>query len=191
MDISMTEQVSVAFDKNVHKLLNYPELDTRDTDFARDVWEAACEWQREALVSGESVDKQDVVDLVPGEQKPECPNCDDEGHIYEGGMSMNPEVDNRVPCPECTITMIERERVNHFDVRKIETLITYMETIKGLVESEKLHYKSGSLSISKESDTVGYTDPRAGVVLKEAVSKTYRIHGDLEFTTENQKDNNR
>jgi len=89
---------------------------------------------------------QDVVDLVPGEQKPECPNCEGAGHIYEGGMSMNPEVDNKVPCPDCTITMIERELVNHFDVRKIETLITYLETIRGLVESEKLHYKSGSLA---------------------------------------------
>ena len=45
---------------------------------------------------------QDVVDLVPGEQKTECPNCEGAGHLYEGGMSMNPEVDNKVPCPDCS-----------------------------------------------------------------------------------------
>ncbi|GAA4649066.1 hypothetical protein GCM10023116_13400 [Kistimonas scapharcae] len=33
-----------------------------------------------------------------------CQNCDDEGFIYEGGMSANPEIDNRVPCPECNIS---------------------------------------------------------------------------------------
>ena len=30
-----------------------------------------------------------------------CPNCDGEGYIYEGGMSFNDEIDNRVVCPDC------------------------------------------------------------------------------------------
>ena len=60
----MIEQASVAFDEHVREFLNHPELDTRDTDFARDVWEAACKWQREALVSNESVDKQDIKDAA-------------------------------------------------------------------------------------------------------------------------------
>ncbi|ATN93290.1 hypothetical protein [Marinobacter phage PS6] len=36
-----------------------------------------------------------------------CPECDDTGVVHEGGMSMNPEVDNQVPCPQC-----KKERVN-------------------------------------------------------------------------------
>lgn len=31
----------------------------------------------------------------------QCDDCEDTGVIYEGGMSMNPEVDNQVPCPSC------------------------------------------------------------------------------------------
>jgi len=31
----------------------------------------------------------------------QCDDCEDTGVIYEGGMSMNPEVDNQVQCPTC------------------------------------------------------------------------------------------
>ncbi|WP_394131862.1 hypothetical protein [Marinobacter nauticus] len=34
-------------------------------------------------------------------EPPECDECGGTGVIYEGGMSMNPEVDNQVPCPTC------------------------------------------------------------------------------------------
>jgi hypothetical protein len=27
-----------------------------------------------------------------------CPECEGYGYTYEGGMSFNPEVDNKVPC---------------------------------------------------------------------------------------------
>ncbi len=30
-----------------------------------------------------------------------CSCCDGWGYLYEGGMSMNPEIDNRAPCPNC------------------------------------------------------------------------------------------
>lgn len=40
-------------------------------------------------------------DISFGTEKEACPVCNDEGHVYEGGMSMNPEVDNQVPCPKC------------------------------------------------------------------------------------------
>lgn len=33
---------------------------------------------------------------------PVCPDCEGAGVIYEGGMSMNPEIDNDVPCPRCS-----------------------------------------------------------------------------------------
>src|SRR5690606_32508988 len=46
---SPEEKASVAFDKIVHDFLNNPERDTRDTEFARDVWERGCEWQREQM----------------------------------------------------------------------------------------------------------------------------------------------
>lgn len=41
---------------------------------------------------------QDVVDFI--ENHEQCQVCNGEGHVYEGGMSMNPEVDNQVPCPK-------------------------------------------------------------------------------------------
>ena len=31
----------------------------------------------------------------------DCPYCDGEGYVYAGGMSMNPEVDNKIRCNEC------------------------------------------------------------------------------------------
>jgi len=43
---SPEERASKAFDEKIHEFLNHPELDTRDTEFAREVWESACEWQR-------------------------------------------------------------------------------------------------------------------------------------------------
>ena len=33
---------------------------------------------------------------------PMCPYCEGAGVIYEGGMSMNPEIDNEVPCSRCS-----------------------------------------------------------------------------------------
>jgi DnaJ-class molecular chaperone len=30
-----------------------------------------------------------------------CPTCDGWGYLYEGGMSMNDEYNNRVECPTC------------------------------------------------------------------------------------------
>lgn len=29
----------------------------------------------------------------------DCPECDGLGYVYEGGMSMNEEMNVRVPCP--------------------------------------------------------------------------------------------
>lgn len=31
----------------------------------------------------------------------ECENCEGSGIVYDGGMSMNPEIDNRRRCPDC------------------------------------------------------------------------------------------
>ena len=30
-----------------------------------------------------------------------CPICDDWGYLYEGGMSLNPCIDNKTSCPRC------------------------------------------------------------------------------------------
>jgi hypothetical protein len=30
-----------------------------------------------------------------------CSCCNGWGYLYEGGMSMNPEIDNKTPCPHC------------------------------------------------------------------------------------------
>jgi len=30
-----------------------------------------------------------------------CSSCGGWGYLYDGGMSMNPEIDNRAPCPNC------------------------------------------------------------------------------------------
>ena len=37
----------------------------------------------------------------PGLTEVECPQCDGSGTIHEGGMSMNPEIDNEITCPRC------------------------------------------------------------------------------------------
>lgn len=31
----------------------------------------------------------------------QCDECGGTGVVYEGGLSMNPEIDNEVPCPVC------------------------------------------------------------------------------------------
>ena len=30
-----------------------------------------------------------------------CPLCDGLGYVYEGGLSFDPTVDNKIPCTEC------------------------------------------------------------------------------------------
>lgn len=47
-----------------------------------------CVWQR---------DKESKL----GSQRVDCPQCDGAGTIHEGGMSMNPEIDNAITCPRC------------------------------------------------------------------------------------------
>jgi DnaJ-class molecular chaperone len=36
-----------------------------------------------------------------GGSRDACPECDGWGMIWEGGMSLNPEVDNERACPRC------------------------------------------------------------------------------------------
>lgn len=40
--------------------------------------------------------------LVSDEQQDaSCPHCDGLGYTYEGGLSLSPEIDNRIPCHNC------------------------------------------------------------------------------------------
>ena len=40
---------------------------------------------------------------IPGDQRETvvCPKCDGWGTLWEGGLSLNPEIDNATVCPEC------------------------------------------------------------------------------------------
>ena len=72
-----------------------------------DFWPGTGKWRvRESAREGFSLES--LIKAIKTEEsifeRDVCTNCDGEGFIYEGGMSFNDEIDNRVPCSECNIS---------------------------------------------------------------------------------------
>ena len=69
-----------------------------------DFWPGTGKWKLRNLPQGGN-DLHSLLHYLRHEERqivmPPCLNCDGEGYIYEGGMSFNDEIDNRVVCPDC------------------------------------------------------------------------------------------